>query len=209
MRQHGGVPDEPARRDGFEHAVDALVGLRLLDVAYWDVAALGPEPRTWDHEDWHHAVLGVELVTDVGTRAVTWTRTFGCYGVEVLDRLPLATPAPGADRGPETWPVSAHPRWAGRLGAAVTSAVAVWGPPAGEPGVEDVPLAVRIEVGGGPVWFIAATSGAAGESVDLGADELVVVFTDEAARRLGPPLRGAVRPRSSVAATEAPALPPT
>ena len=209
VRQHGGVSDEPDRRGAFEHAVDGLVGLRLLGVAYADVAALGPEPRVWDHEDWHHAVLGVELVTDAGTRAITWAWTFGCHGVEVFDRLPLAAPAPGAEGGPETWSVSAHPRWAGRLGATVTSAAAVWGPPAGERSAADVPLALRVEVGGGPVWFVAATSGAPGEAVDLGADEVVLLFTDEDAARLGLPLPGLVRPRSAVAAARTPAEPAT
>lgn len=209
MRQHEAVPHESSRRDAFERAVDELVGRRLVDVAYWDVAALGSEPRVWDHGDWHHAVLGVELVTDAGTRAITWDRTFGCYGVEVLDRLPLTVSPPGAEGGPETWPVSTHPRWWGRVGATVTSAVTVWGPPAGEPGVGDVPLAIRAEVGGGPVWFVAATSGVAGDGVDLGADEVVLLFTDESAHRLGLPLPGLDRPRSSVAAARTLAEPTT
>jgi len=199
VRQHEDVPDEPHHRDAFEHAVHALVGLRLLDVVYGDVAALGPEPRVWDHRDWHHAVLGVELVTDAGTRAITWASTFGCYGVEVLDRLPLTTSAASTDGSPETWRVSQHPRWAGRLGAIMPPAAPVWGAPAGEHGLGDVPLALRVEIGDGPVWFVAATSGAPGDGADLGMDEVVVVFADDHAARLGLPAVGAGRSSSAAA----------
>ena len=71
-------------RAAFEGKVSALEGLRIQAVDYWDVHDLGPEPARWDYGDWHHAVMGVQLVTDAGPMTVTWTNTFFPYGVEVF-----------------------------------------------------------------------------------------------------------------------------
>ena len=44
----------------------ALAGRRIRGVTYWDVYNYSDEPRSWDFGDWHHAVMGVELLTDQG-----------------------------------------------------------------------------------------------------------------------------------------------
>lgn len=63
-------------RIGYEPKSAALVGQRVLGVRYWDVRNFGAELRDWDYGDWHHAVMGVDLLTDRGPMCVLWTNTF-------------------------------------------------------------------------------------------------------------------------------------
>lgn len=70
------MTDDAAARADFDRRLDALLGRRVLAVDYWDVHNFGPEPAEWDYGDWHHAVMGVELMTDAGPVTVTWTTTF-------------------------------------------------------------------------------------------------------------------------------------
>jgi hypothetical protein len=84
--------DNQAGRDRglYESRAAELVGRRVLEVAYWDVHNFADEPRTWDYGDWHHAVMGVDLLTDGGPSCVLWTDTFFAYGVEVFPTTPAA-----------------------------------------------------------------------------------------------------------------------
>ena len=52
----------------------------------WDVHNYSDLERTWDYGDWHHAAMGVDVITDHGPTSVMWTDTFHSYGVE----LPLS-----------------------------------------------------------------------------------------------------------------------
>lgn len=70
------VLDADGPRVHFEGKLRDLHDRRLTMVDYWDVHNFGPEPASWDHGDWHHAVMGVQLGTDVGPVTVTWTSTF-------------------------------------------------------------------------------------------------------------------------------------
>jgi hypothetical protein len=62
----------------------ALVGRRVLQVGYSDVHNFADELATLDCGDWHHAVMGVDLLTDAGPSCVLWTDTFYAYGVEIF-----------------------------------------------------------------------------------------------------------------------------
>ncbi len=54
----------------YDSQAAALAGRRLLAVRYWDVRNFISDARAWDHGDWHHAVMGVELHTDRGPSCV-------------------------------------------------------------------------------------------------------------------------------------------
>ena len=77
--------NDPDARATFEGKVRTLERLRIQAVDYWDIHIFGPEPARWDYGDWHHAVMGVQLVTDAGPVTVTWTSAFYPYGVEVSE----------------------------------------------------------------------------------------------------------------------------
>jgi hypothetical protein len=77
------------------------VGRRVLEVRYWDVHNFSDEPNTWDYGDWHHAVMGVDLVTDRGPSCVLWTSTFHPYGVEAFPTL-VSEQILGGESGPES-----------------------------------------------------------------------------------------------------------
>lgn len=79
-------PDSDAgrKRIGYEAKSAALEGRRVQQVRYWDIHNYSTEPREWDHGDVHHAVMGVELLTDRGPLCVLWAGTFFCYGVEIF-----------------------------------------------------------------------------------------------------------------------------
>lgn len=116
MREHETVPrahDAFAARQEVEGRTAELVGRRIAAVEYWDIHNYGDEPRTWDYGDWHHAVMGVELVTDAGPRSVLWTDTFYPYGVEVFAD-PIGMHLRLGPEGPQGWPAGDHPLWQAR-----------------------------------------------------------------------------------------------
>jgi hypothetical protein len=180
-------------RRRFEEKTAALVGLRLTGVSYWDFLSHG---TPWDHGDWHHAVMGVELMTDAGPQTVIWTSTFFPYGVEVFPEPGSAHHRRGAG-GAEDWTVTAHPRWRGRVGTTIRAASTYWdrvetgpacvaGVRVSDPKEYDVPFALRLDFDAGPVWLMTAMpEWPEMERIRLGGDEIVVVFTPERLRAIG------------------------
>jgi hypothetical protein len=182
-----------------EQAMDALLGRRVLEISYWDVHNYSAQPRSWDYEDWHHAVMGVEIMTDAGPACVVWTARFHSYGLEVLP-TPISDEIGLGPEGPQGWAVTDHPYWQARRAGRVENVRFFWerftvGParkPSGEivgqPYVCDVPIAMRLDLSAGPVWMVAAIPP---ESEDVrafvGADEILVVFTPERMAKLGFP----------------------
>lgn len=71
----GGEADITARI-AFERTATGLIGDHIVDVRYSDVYNFGPDPDPWDHGDWHHAVMGVELMLGSGPVSIIWTDTF-------------------------------------------------------------------------------------------------------------------------------------
>jgi hypothetical protein len=187
-------------RAGLERVVSGLVGERLVGVRYSDIHDCGQGPRGWDYGDWHHAVMGVELMLDAGPASIIWTSTFHPYGVEVF-REPLATYLVEAPDGPEVWAVGDHPEWQERMRPPISAASLFWdrlevGPAYSAHDGErlsdaygvDVPVALRLEFAAGPVWFVAAIPELPEpDKAFVGGDEIMVVFTPAKLRRLGFP----------------------
>lgn len=176
----------------------ALVGRRVLEVRYWDVHNYAEEPRMWDYGDWHHAVMGVELLTHRGPSCVLWTSTFHPYGVEVF-QTPMSECILHGECGPESWDASGSDRWRGRLGSPAASVQTFWehftiGPAhagnvlVSDPYTVDAPVALRIDFAAGPVWMVAGIPQAPEmREVFVPGDEIMVVFTAERMRQIGFP----------------------
>jgi hypothetical protein len=188
------------RRRFEEAAARVLLGRTLLGVAYGDLPAAGDQSSDWDYGDWHHAVLGVDLVTDAGPACVTWTDTFFSYGVDVL-AAPLGHLAGRGPEGPQIWPVTDHPYWQARGRQPIERLTVFWnhftlgpghtaeGRQAGAAQDEyQVPVAVRLDFSNGPVWLVAAIpQWPQMEQVFVTGDEIMVVFTTDRMRMIGFP----------------------
>lgn len=203
MKDNRLVPEsaDPATaRAEYEQKTAALVGQIVLDVAYWDIHNFGDQPRTWDYGDWHHAVMGVELVTATGPVSVVWTDTFFPYGVEVFHG-PISDHLLLGPEGPEGWAVGSHPLWRSREGSPVLAATTVWerievgaavrlsdNVQVAEPRAYDVPVGLRLDFAAGPVWMVAGMPQWPDvEKVFVPGDEIMVVFSAERMRKIGFP----------------------
>lgn len=110
-------------RNDYDRKTAGLAGVRVEGVEYWDMRDV--EPREWDHGDWHHAVMGVELTTDAGPVSVVCTNTFHPYGVEIFDE-PLSKLVVRGDDGPGNWTVTDHPAWRSRTDQPILAAGTFW-----------------------------------------------------------------------------------
>jgi hypothetical protein len=191
------TPDDLRAR--FEEKLSGLRGRRLTAVDYWDVQNFGPEPARWDYGDWHHAVMGVQLGTDLGPVTLTWTNAFYPYGVEVFhdrieDHLVLGEDGP-ARIGPDA--DGANP-WAQHLGSLIRGTACHWeqlevgpsrradGSIVGPAYSVELPTAVRVDFQSGAVWFVAAIPQQPDmQRVFIPGDEIMVVFSPEKMRDMG------------------------
>lgn len=184
-------------RERFEAKVGDLVGRRVQAVDYWDIHNFGPEPSRWDYEDWHHAVMGVQLATDIGPFTITWTNTFFPYGVEVFPDL-IDKHLMLGEAGPERIGPDQESRWAALLGSSIRGAVSLWdrlelGPSTLADGTVvdaardvDWPCALRLDFDEGPVWFVAAIpQWPEMKEVFMPGDEIMVVFSLEKMTAMG------------------------
>ena len=184
-------------RDDFDRKTAGLVGIRVEDVAYWDIHNFSDEPREWDYGDWHHAVMGVELETSAGPVSVLWTDTFHPYGVEVFSE-PITNFLVLSDEGPERWMVTGSPEWRSRIGHPILAVDTYWerlelgsarystGRMAAPAETVELPVALRLDFAAGPVWFVVGIPTDDG-GVFVPGDEIMVVFTSEAMLRVGFP----------------------
>lgn len=152
----------------------------------------------WDYEDWHLAVMGVDLLTDYGSSCVLWTDTFFPYGVEVFPTAVSEHIVSGED-GPESWSVSGSDRWRDKLGSPVQNVQTFWerstiGPAhvgnvrVADPYEVDVPVAMRMDFTAGPVWMVAGIPQPPEmQEVFVPGDEIMVVFTGDRMRQIGVP----------------------
>jgi hypothetical protein len=191
------VTDDVDVRASFDSRVVALRGRRVESVDYWDVHNYASDPAPWDYGTWHHAVLGVELTTDIGPVTVTWTSTFYPYGVEVFLE-PIAHHLVLGEDGPERVGPSHESRWTAYLGQPIRDARISWetvsiGPARkwdGEivavPYDVSVPTALRLDFDAGPVWFVAGIPQFPEmERVFIPGDEIVVVFDRSKLKQIG------------------------
>jgi hypothetical protein len=186
-------------RGRFEEKLHDLRDRRLTVVDYWDVHNFGAEPALWDYGDWHHAVMGVQLGTDIGPVTVTWTSTFYPYGVEVFHESiehHLVLGESGPERvGPH---VGGRSPWAPLLGSLIRGTACHWerlqiGPSRRADGSiaapaysVDVPVALRLDFVAGAVWFVAGIPQLPDpRRVFIPGDEIMVVFSGEKMRDMG------------------------
>lgn len=153
-------------RATFEARVRSFQGRRVVSVDYWDVHNFGPEPAAWDYDDWHHAVVGVQLTTADGRVAVTWIDTFCPYGVDVCPE-PISHHVTLGEAGAQRVGLGPTSRWDGLLGEPIRHVMISWdtlslGPATradgrivGQPYDVDVPTALRLLFDGGQVWLVA------------------------------------------------------
>ncbi len=192
-----------AAREQYERKTAALVGQRILSATYWDIHNFAEEPRTWDYGDWHHAVMGVEFVTDTGTSSILWTNTFFPYGVEVFPE-PISRHLLLRPQGPEGWPVGDHPFWQSRVGSPIRGTATFWevievgpghrlgdGARISEPQTYSVPVALRLDFDNGPVWMVAGIPQWPDvEKVFVAGDEVMLVFPADRMLQIGFPNTG-------------------
>ena len=191
--------DVDGRRERFEAKLCDLSGRQISAVDYWDIHSAGLRPSRWDYGDWHHAVMGVELTTDLGPVTVTSTNTFHPYGVDVFhdpieDHLVLGEAGPQRV-GPDT---DRTGPWTPRLGSPIRGTRSHWerleigpswradGSIVGPGYMVDLPTALRIDLDSGPVWFVAAIPQPP-EMADvfIPGDEIMVVFSHKKMRNIG------------------------
>ena len=193
-------PGHQVNRERLEYGskTAALVGRRVLEVRYSDLRSFADEPATWDYGDWHHAVMGVELLTDRGPSCVLWSDTFFPYGVEVF-HTPMSEHTGDGECGPGSRDVSRSGRWRERLGSPVANVETFWERFTVGPGYRgdgqisdacevDVPVALRIDFAAGPAWMVAGIPQYPDmREVFVPGDEIMVVFTVERMRQIGFP----------------------
>ena len=187
------------KRGRIEGKLRDLRGRRLTSVDYWNVHTFGPERAPWDYGDWHHAVMGVQLGTDLGSVTVTSTNAVYPYGVEVFhdpigQHLVLGESAPERV-GPG---VEGNSPWAPLLGSRVHSTACHWeqlqiGPSRRADGSiaapahsVDVPVALRLDFAAGSIWIVAAIPQLPDpQRVVIPGDEIMVVFSARKMRDMG------------------------
>lgn len=188
-----------AEQRQFELDAARLVGRELVGVQYWDIHNWSDEPRVWDYDDWHHAVMGVELMTDAGPFTITWTNRFFPYGVEVFPD-PISQHLTLGPEGPEGWDPTTSARWT-LLPDRVRDIQVFWerievGPAVRQgDGVEvspaetyQVPVALRLDLTKQSVWFVAGMPmWPDTEKFFIPGDEILIVWTKERLRALGFP----------------------
>lgn len=149
-------PDRHRARTQYDSSAAALVGRCVQEVRYWDQGIFADDPQEWDYDDWHHAVMGVDLLTDRGPLCVLWTDTFYPYGVEVFH-----TPFSQQESGSGPYDATGSDRWRDRLNSPVEHVQTFWdGPRYVRDRVSGaymvyVPVALRIDFAAGPVWMVA------------------------------------------------------
>ena len=189
--------DLVGRRERFEEKVAGLRGRCVTGVGYWGIHTYSSEPLCWDYGDWHHVVMGLELITDGGPVTVTWTKTFYPYGVEVFFH-PIARYLLLGDEGPQRVGPDRLGPWAPLLCSPIVDAVTCWdrldfGSQTQADGLVvsparsvDLPTALRVDFEAGSAWFVAAVpQPPAMESVFIPGDEIMAVFSADKMRSLG------------------------
>jgi hypothetical protein len=168
------------------------VGEALSRVVYVGLSYPDPVAVRWDFNDWHWPELAVELTTTTGRVYVaTPEQRRGTF------ELVLKSSAPGAataGAGLRTWDVSGHTRWRPLLNVPIAECDPVPLARETENGTNGPPVAVRLAtdagatawiVAAGPCDLISAATRLTADAVWLGHDEVIVVFGDEGARRIG------------------------
>ena len=165
--------------DELRRLADGLVGDAIAEVTYVGLTYDDPSSVAWDFGDWHWPEVAVELTMRSGrTINASWGRAVDDFQLTLAEGPVLWSG--------RTWSVTQHPRWQPIVGREVTRAGV---------SARDDPVAVRLATASAPLWIVAAapreyqlaTPDLGTDDVYLGHDEVIVVFTDQRARRIGLP----------------------
>ena len=162
-----------------------LTGQRIVAVWYFLLAAGDePKPSEWDFGAWHQPTMGIQVATEQGGAfSAMWShyQEWG-FGVDLFD-------APAAERLAAGGPwcqaeVTGHPAWSPLLGRPVTVSF-LWNDfGTGKP---PCPEAVKLASDSGSLWIMTAgwERHEGKLSIQLGLDDLLVIFSDKLIRALG------------------------
>lgn len=114
--------------------VNALAGRRLTQITYYGLRQDPGDPSDWDHDDWHHPVMGLSFNVGASLYSLVWDNSFGEYGAELYNTaMDAHLVGIGMPDGPPAWEVTDHPRWAVLLADPVREASVVWAAPGWPP----------------------------------------------------------------------------
>jgi hypothetical protein len=172
---------------------EATLGKVIEQVRYARPTFGGGE-YPWDFGGWHRPILGVQLdLAGNGPVHAIWSERathfhlqFGLGALE--EEWTSMRDDPAAAR---VWDVTGHPAWRPIIGAPIVAVSLALGRP-DDPPVQ-APVAVKLYSNLGSVWLVAAApreppSASAylnAEDVWVGHDEVMVVFDDAIAERIG------------------------
>jgi hypothetical protein len=165
----------------------------LARVVYVGLTYDDPDTIRWDFGDWHWPEVGVQFTTSSGrpfyaiwdSQVTQFELTFA--EGQIGDQwLPQTDPTSA-----RAWDVSGHARWAPLINSPITSYGIALGVP-GDPPVS-APVALRFATNTGVAWIVAAGPQDADRELEeiraadvwIGHDEVIVLFGDDRADRLG------------------------
>jgi hypothetical protein len=155
----------------------------IVGVSYVGMKATGarhypaePGDTVWDLGDWHWPEIAVKFtVADGGLFHAQWDAQRDQYDLG-LGLGPSRWPAESACR----WSVTGHPRWKPLIGSPITSSGLAFAS-AGEPTRPLVTMALRLATASAVAWVVSADPDAS----MIGCDDVVVIFDEDRAERLG------------------------
>jgi hypothetical protein len=166
-----------------ERVAAQLTGQRIAAVWYF-LQSDEDDLESWDFGAWHQPTMGVQVATEEGgSFSAMWSQyqEWG-FGVDLF-----AAPAAARLAGGGLWrqaDVTGHPAWSPLLGRPVTASF-LWNDfGTGRP---PCPEAVKLASDAGSLWIITADwERREGKlSIQLGLDDLMVIFNDNLVRALG------------------------
>jgi hypothetical protein len=149
---------------------------------------------TWDFGGWHWPHVGVEMwLASHGPVHAIWSWRATQFHLQLADGgLDTEwTPLRDDPEHANVWDVTGHPSWHPLVGTPIVAASLALGLP-DDPPVE-VPVAVKLYTIRGSAWPVAgapkewdrASAHLGADDVWLGHDEVIVVFDDAIAERIG------------------------
>lgn len=172
---------------------EAMLGRVIDQVRYVGLSFETSRPD-WDFVGWHWPVVGVEmLVADLGPVHAIWSWRATHFHLQFAEGGLESEVVPLRD-DPEhanVWDVTDHPAWASIVGSPIKRAALALGQPDDPP--VDAPIAVKLVTARAAVWLVAgaprewdrARPDITADDVYLGHDEMLVVFDDIIAKRIG------------------------
>jgi hypothetical protein len=172
-------------------AAHLLEGTRLERVRYVGLN-FATDDVNWDMGSWHWPQEGVELVTDEGaTFYAIWSGEVTHFNL-VLRQGPISDVfVPARDGTARIADVSSHPAWRPLLEGPLESLQFADGIPDDPPVV--APMALRLGLRESSAWIVAARlkdelsspGELTAEDLFVGLDEVIVLFGDDCAARVG------------------------